>query len=100
MRCAEGSCEAEAGDGFTPMSVIVNDSGAIAVCAYSGCWEGTGEVVPSEEFLLLIGRGLEFSTARGSGSAADIVIAIDRGDGVATLKAGEFVHPLLCQSSG
>ncbi len=83
------------------MSVHVDGSGAIAVCAYSGCWEGTGTVVPGDKFLLLIGRGLEFSTARGSESAtADIVIAIDRGDGVATLKAGEFVHPLLCESSG
>ena len=101
VRCGEGRCEAEAGDGFTPMSVSADDSGAMSVCAYSGCWEGSGEVVQSEEFLVLIGHDLEFSTSRDSESAQEnIVIVIDRTDGVATLKAGEFAHPLLCESSG
>ena len=101
VRCGEGTCEAETGDAFTPMSVRVDDSGAMSVCAYSGCWVGTGEVVRSEEFLVLIGHDLKFSTSPDSESAEeDIVIAIDRADGIATLKAGEFAHPLLCESLG
>ncbi len=97
VSCGEGACEATAGDDFTPMSVVVDDSGAMSVCAYSGCWEGTGEVVPSRDFLVLIGTDLEFSTSRDPESVADVVIAIDRADEVATLKAGEFAHPLLCE---
>ena len=97
VSCGEGRCEAETGDGFTPMSVSVDDSGEMSVCAYSGCWEGTGEVLRSEEFLILIGLDLPFSTAPDSQSGQDIVIAIDRSDGVATLKAGGFAHPLLCE---
>lgn len=96
VRCGEGECEAEAGDGFTPMSVSFDDSGAISVCAYSGCWEGHGEAITREDFLVLIGHDLAFSTAPDSESGADVVIATDRSDGVATLKVGEFAHPLLC----
>lgn len=98
VRCTDGACEAEIGDGFTPMSVIVDDSGAMSVCAYSGCWEGSGEVLESQQFLVLIGHGLGLSTSRDLESAnEDIVVAVDRADGIATLKAGEFVHPLLCK---
>ncbi len=97
VRCFEGSCEAETGDAFTPMSVSFTDSGAMSVCAYSGCWEGSGEIVRSGGFLVLIGHQLEFSTSPGSESAKeDIVIVIDRTDGIATLKAGQFAHPLRC----
>ncbi len=100
VRCGKDGCEATAGDGFTPMSVSVDDSGAMSVCAYSGCWEGVGEVVKSEDFLVLIGHRLEFSTAQDKESGkADILVAIDRADGVATLKALDFAHPLLCQRS-
>ncbi len=98
VRCADGTCEAEAGDGFTPMSVDVDDSGAMSVCAYSGCWEGAGRVLESDGFLVVIGRDLEFSTARDPDARADIVISIDRADGVAILKAEEFAQPLLCES--
>lgn len=98
VRCAHGACEAETAGGFTPMSVTIDDSGAMSVCAYSGCWEGTGEVLESGQFLVLIGHDLEFSTSRELESAnEDIVVAIDRADGTATLKAGEFAHPLLCK---
>ncbi len=98
VSCNDGACEAEAGDGFTPMSVDLDGSGALSVCAYSGCWEGAAEVLETAEFLVLVGHALEFSTARGSDSArADIVVAIDRTDGVGTLKAGEFAQPLLCE---
>lgn len=98
IRCGDGSCAAQTGDGFTPMSVSVDTSGALSVCAYSGCWEGTGTVLRSGEFLVVIGRDLAFSTSPDSASAAqDVVIAIDRRDRVATLKVGEFAHPLLCE---
>lgn len=97
VRCAEGRCEAQIEGGFTPMDVHVDDSGAMSVCAYSGCWEGTGEVLRGEKFLVLVGHGLAFSTSRESESSrADVVMAIDRADRVATLKVGAFAHPLLC----
>lgn len=99
VQCGLEGCETEAGDGFTPMSVSADASGALSVCAYSGCWEGAGEVVRSERFLVLIGHDLAFSTSPEA-SSEDIVIAIDRKDGIATLKAGEFAHALLCETLG
>jgi len=96
VHCAEGTCKAEGADAFTPMDVRIDDSGAMSVCAYSGCWEGTGEVLRSEGFLVWIGHDLEFSTSPGPQSQADILVALDLADGVATLKAGVFAHPLLC----
>ncbi len=97
VSCSDGACNVEPRDAFTPMSVNVDDSGMISACAYSGCWEGTGEVFRSGDFLILAGQDLKFSTAPDSESAgADVVIAIDRSDMVATFKAGTFAHPLLC----
>lgn len=97
VRCAEGACEAETEGGFTPMAVHADDSGAMSVCAYTGCWEGTGEVYQGKRFLVWVGYDLEFSTSPGPESKADIALVIDRADGVATIKAGEFAHPLRCK---
>ena len=100
VSCIDGACGVETADGFTPMDVSFDDSGAMSVCAYSGCWQGTGEVVRSGDFLILMGQGLKFATARDDDSAnANIVIAVDRVDRVATLKAGTFALPLLCERS-
>lgn len=99
VRCGEGECAVVAGDDFTPMSVHVESTGTMAVCAYSGCWEGLGKVIHSEEFLVLIGVDLKFSTAQEADRGQDLVVVIDRADQVATLKAGEFAHPLLCENT-
>jgi hypothetical protein len=100
VRCADGKCETQKPDGFTPMSVSFNDSGTISVCAYSGCWEGTGKVFNSGKFLMLTGSNLRFSTAPSpSKTGKDISITLDRNDNVANLKAGEFAHPLICKKS-
>ncbi len=100
VRCDEEACTAEPGDGFTPMSVTVNASGGLSACAYSGCWEGLGRVFRDEPYLVVIGRDLEFSTAPGNESARqDVLVAIDRTDSVAIVKAGEFAHPLRCEPS-
>ena len=98
IRCGEGVCTAEADDGFTPMSVSIDASGGLSVCAYSGCWEGSGEVKRDGSFLVVTGRDLAFSTAPGVASAReDVLVAVDLTDSVAILKAGEFAHPLSCE---
>ncbi len=97
----EISCDAEhceAAESFTPMDVRFDDAGSMSVCAYTGCWEGTGSVVQSERFVVLTGHDLPFSTAQDAAdSQADIVIAIDKEDHVAILKAGSFAQPLICE---
>lgn len=98
VRCAGGKCEAESGDGFTPMSVTFAETGRLSVCAYTGCWEGTAGVSGDDRFLMLTGRGLRFST--NASMKEDIAVVLDRRDGVATLKAGGFAHPLICKKGG
>ena len=100
VNCAEGKCDVSPPDGFTPMDVNFDDTGAISVCAYSGCWEGHGSAIGSDNFLVLVGHDLKYSTASDPDSAGeDIVIALDRTDKVATLKAATFAQPLLCERS-
>ncbi len=97
----EISCDAEhceAAESFTPMDVRFDDAGSMSVCAYSGCWEGAGTVVQSENFVVLTGHDLPFSTAPDAeDSQEEIVIALDRADHVAILKAGSFAQPLICE---
>lgn len=98
VTCVKGACTAETEGGFTPMSVSFDASGTLSVCAYSGCWQGTGSFVRDPRFLVLLGHDLPFSTAPAATPVnADVVISLDREDGVATLKVGGFAQPLLCR---
>ncbi len=80
------------------MSVTFDDSGSISVCAYTGCWEGTGKVFDGGDFFSLTGHGLKFSTSPER--TENIAISLDRRDNIAVLKAGAFAHPLICKKSG
>lgn len=95
--CASGKCEAAKKDAFTPMSVSFDDAGKMSVCAYTGCWEGTGEISKNNNFMTLSGQNLKFSTSDSADMNQNIAITLDRTDNVAMLKAGEFAQPLLCE---
>lgn len=96
ITCDSEKCEAEIKDGFTPMAVSVdNNSGSMSVCAYTGCWEGIGKVFNSENFTIITGHNLKFSSAQDS-EGIDIVIVIDRHDNIGIIKAGAFAQPLIC----
>ncbi len=95
VSCFENDCQAS--PVFTPMSVDFKLSGDVSVCAYSGCWQGQAEVIDSGQFLVFIGTNLPFSTNSDPAAAENIVIALDQTDNVATLKAGAFAQPLLCE---
>jgi len=80
------------------MSISFDSTGTMALCLYSGCWEGTGEARHSEPFLVLVGRDLAFSTASDpESSTADATLILDHSDSVAILKIGEFAQPLVCE---
>lgn len=96
--CADGKCETKKKGEFTPMSVSFDDSGKVSVCVYTGCWEGTAKVVKNENFLILSGQYLKFSTAPNFGQ--NVAITLDRRDNIAVLKAGGFAQPLICKKSG
>ena len=98
IQCTTEGCEVAAEGEFTPLRVHVDDSGSMSICAYSGCWEGTGKVVQGEEFLMLLGENLKFSTSPDSTEAQEsIALVIDRTDSIGILKAGTFSQPVRCQ---
>lgn len=97
LQCSQRQCEVSKKGEFTPMSVSFDDQGNMSVCAYSGCWEGRGDVLIHQNFLMLAASQLELSTAKGSTeSQENISISLDRTDNVVLLKAGAFAHPLHC----
>lgn len=96
ISCAAGKCAAAEDEGFTPMSVNFDDAGKLSVCAYTGCWEGTGRISENGSFLVLTARDLKFSTSDSAKMNRDIAITLDRTDNIALLKAGAFAQPLVC----
>ena len=93
--CSKDGCEPSAD--FTPMSVTVSESGDISVCAYTGCWEGSGKGLNEGNFLTFSAPDLPFSTQPSSKES--IFVVIDKTDGVGLLKAGKFAHPVVCKKS-
>src|SRR5690606_25156173 len=58
VQCGAGGCSAAAEGGFTPMDLAFADDGGLSLCAYSGCWEGSGEVLARAPWLVVGARGL------------------------------------------
>ena len=101
VSCNAEQCEAAAADEFTPMRIFVEESGAMSVCAYSGCWEGRGELVRNGYFMIWTGQDLKFSTSPDSEDAGEsIALVLDRRDHIGVLKAGAFAHPVHCEAVG
>lgn len=96
--CGDGRCQATPAGEFTPMDVDFSDDGSVSACAYSGCWDGAGEVQGDARYLTIIARDLAFSTAPDRVDArADVVLVLDREDDVAVLKMAGYAQPLVCE---
>lgn len=97
---AEISCDARACDvttagGFTPMELTVNSSGAVSLCAYSGCWTGQAAgMLRVGKYLTAVGLQLDWSGV--TGEPGDVVASIDTQGNIATVLAGSFAHPMTC----
>jgi hypothetical protein len=94
IRCGE---KCEVSDDFTPMDVTVDDQGKLSACAYSGCWEGQGKALVTEDFLTVAAHGLPFSTAASEQQNANVLVGIDLGDQIGVIKVGGFAMPLICK---
>lgn len=94
--CSADGCAAAAPGEFTPMDIWVRASGAMSVCAYTGCWEGDGAVARSDGRILWTAYDLPFSTAESSSSGVDVTLLIIEKDGVGFVRVGGLATPLLC----
>lgn len=91
IQCTAEKCDSS--DGFTPIQVSINsESGYMSICAYSGCFEGTGVTTKNQSHLLF--SGLALSNAENS---ADVMVALDIEKKVAVLSGMSFAMPLHCE---
>lgn len=100
VQCVSGTCSAETEEGdFTPMSLAFSSTGSFSLCAYSGCWDGEGTVVSTKPFLVITQANAAWSDPSSNGERdADVMIAFDRQDAIAIVKAGAFATPLHCKA--
>jgi hypothetical protein len=97
--CAADGCAAANPDDFTPMDISADASGALSVCAYTGCWSGKAKVARAEGRWLWAGDGFAFSTSQ-DGETADVTLMIVARDGVGFVRAGGLATPVLCTRAG
>lgn len=95
--CSDGRCGASLADNFTPLSVYFNGEGRLEVCAYTGCWEGDGEVRSVDRWLMIYASQRPFSTDPDNiERRADISILFDPLEKLAFVRADHFAQPLYC----
>lgn len=101
VQCVSGECSSVAEQGsFTPMSLAFSSTGSFSLCAYSGCWDGEGTVVSMAPFLVITLAKAEWSDPSSEGELdADVMIAFDRQDKIALIKARSFATPLHCKAN-
>ncbi|RRN55482.1 hypothetical protein EIM48_10140 [Pseudoxanthomonas sp. SGNA-20] len=98
VTCLEDGCSAANKGEFTPMDLAFASDGGLSLCAYTGCWDGTGRVLATSPFLVIAARRLPWSDPHGGPDRErDILVAFDPADRIAVVKAGGWAHPLRCQ---
>ncbi len=92
IRCNSSKCETS--NGFTPFDISINISGALSICAYSGCWKGKGKVMKSGNHFLISGTKLKW--AGTNTGTANFIVAVDTRDKVGFVKGEGFAMPTTC----
>lgn len=95
--CDGTSCRARPLEETTPLSIHADEAGAFSVCAYSGCWEGKGEIYRHRGRVLLTAENVPFSSGN-AGSATSITLLIGTQDGTGFVRAGGLATPLICKA--
>ncbi len=96
VSCETGKCKAS--DGFTPLDVYFGADGDISIGMYTGVWEGKGKSINEDNYLIVIGRGLVFSTS--TDMKADFIITLDKKDKIAFIKGYGYAMPMACEKIG
>ena len=93
--CTGDGCAAAKQDETTPLDIWASRDGRFAVCAYTGCWEGTTELAEARGRLLWAADDVPFSTSE-NGARGDVTLVIVEKEGVGFVRAGGIATPLLC----
>ena len=95
ISCAGKKCESNSS--FTPMNVEISRSGAVRVCAYSGCREGKGKLHHTGQLLTVVVPQLKSSPPNAEQDTRSIAIIIDAQDKVGVMKLDSYAQPLTCE---
>ena len=97
VQCTAESCAVSPDQGAIPIHLSFDSHGEFSLCAYSGCWEGTGTVVSSSPFLVITKEQVDWSDPnRRVEGREDVLIAFSPGDKVVMVKAGSIAMPMRC----
>ena len=97
VQCSERTCTANNKGDFTPMDVSFSSTGEFSVCAYSGCWEGMGQMLSTAPYLVIWKPQAHWSNPGESNeNREDVIFALSLSDQIAVLKVGGFAQPLHC----
>lgn len=96
--CSADGCAASEPDAFTPMDITARRSGALSVCAYTGCWEGEADITAIDGRLIWTSDKLQFSTSPDAFQSS-VTLLINQKDGVGFVRVGGLATPVLCQRS-
>ena len=99
IACDGETCAASFEQDFTPMSLALNTDGELSICAYSGCWDGTGSVHEHAGFVSIIANDLGFTPdLQGDAPRQRAAILLDTEGNVALLRVGVFAQPMTCRA--
>src|SRR5690606_23297884 len=97
VQCDTDRCSAAQAGGFTPMDLAFAEDGGLSLCAYSGCWDGSGQVLARTPLLVISAAQVPWSDPHGGADrASDVLVAFDPRDRVAVVKAGGWALPMRC----
>ena len=98
VQCTIKSCSVAEDQGIIPIGLSFDSHGTFSLCAYSGCWEGKGEVVSVLPFLVITLGNVDWSDlGQRVEGREDVLIAFDAKDHVVMVKAGSIAMPMRCK---
>lgn len=87
ISCEASGCEVKT-DGFTPMA-LSRDGNRLEVCAYSGCWKGTLDLIRTRGDLSILHAGV-------GGPIGPVAVVFNRTAKSAALTWGGMILPMSC----
>lgn len=95
IRCSDGDCEIAEDPGVVPVAAYFDASGKVSMCAYSGCWEGNGQIQTSRQFHWVLGENLQWDSPNVD-DYTDVFVVVDISTSSGVAKANDFAVPVVC----
>lgn len=95
ISCNQGKCESAEKGEFTPLDVYIKDSGNVTIGAYTGTWNGTGEVMKNGNHFVVAGNELRLVSGTGD-IGNEFLIAVNTKTNIAIFQVDPWAMPMTC----